>query len=74
MDRYVDSNYSIDLDRRKSLSGYLFKFAEECLSWKDSLQHVVALSFIESKHAAIVEAIKEELGFTLRTIMVYCDN
>ncbi|KAH9650291.1 hypothetical protein KPL70_026321 [Citrus sinensis] len=41
---YVDSDYAGDLDRRRSLTGYMF-FLDGCLvNWKASLQHVVALS------------------------------
>lgn len=31
---YVDSNYARDLDRRRSLIGYVFKFANSAISWK----------------------------------------
>ncbi|KAH9800560.1 hypothetical protein KPL71_000707 [Citrus sinensis] len=45
---YVDSDYAGDLDRKRSLTGYMF-FLDGCLvNWKASLQHVVALSTTEA--------------------------
>ncbi|XP_073133492.1 secreted RxLR effector protein 161-like [Henckelia pumila] len=40
---YCDSDYAADLDKRRSLSGYVFTVGENVVSWKSSLQHVVAL-------------------------------
>ncbi|GJR06249.1 hypothetical protein Tco_0529233 [Tanacetum coccineum] len=53
------------------------------VSWKATLQHVVALSTIEVEYMALMEAIKEsiwikrlliELGVNLRSVVVNCDN
>lgn len=58
---YVDSDYAGDLDRRRSLTGYMF-FLDGCLvNWKASLQHVVALSTTEAEYTAATEAVKEAL-------------
>ena len=43
---YVDSDYAGDLDRRRSLTGNMFMLNGCLISWKASLQHVVALSTI----------------------------
>ncbi|GKE75467.1 retrovirus-related pol polyprotein from transposon TNT 1-94, partial [Tanacetum coccineum] len=53
------------------------------VSWKETLQHVVALSTIEAEYMALTEAVKEaiwlrglleELGVVLNTVAVNCDN
>ncbi|GKA68634.1 hypothetical protein Tco_0768551 [Tanacetum coccineum] len=53
------------------------------VSWKATLQHVVALSTTEAEYMALTEAVKEsiwlkglliELGVNLRSVVVNCDN
>ncbi|GKD92716.1 retrovirus-related pol polyprotein from transposon TNT 1-94 [Tanacetum coccineum] len=53
------------------------------VSWKATLQHVVALSTTKAKYMALMEAVKEaiwlkglleELGVELNTVAVNCDN
>jgi hypothetical protein len=39
---YVDSNYAADLDKRRSLTGYVFTVGGCAVSWKATLQHVPA--------------------------------
>ena len=65
------------------MSGYVFTFGENTISWKSSLQHVVALSSTEAEYAALTEAIKEglwlrgfvsELGFEPKTVEINCDS
>ena len=80
---YVDSDYAGDLDRRRSLTGYMF-FLDGCLvNWKASLQHIVALSTTEAEYTAATEAVKEalwlrglitELGMKQETVEVHCDS
>ncbi|KAF2293081.1 hypothetical protein GH714_036342 [Hevea brasiliensis] len=41
---YVDSNFTGDLDKRRSLIGYLFTLSESAISWKAALLATVALS------------------------------
>ena len=41
---FCDSDYATDLDRRRSVPGYVFKVGGNTVSWRASLQHVVALS------------------------------
>jgi hypothetical protein len=56
---YVDSDYAGDLDRRRSLTGYVFTVGSCAVSWKAVLQPVVALSTTEAEYMAIAEACKE---------------
>ena len=69
---YVDSNYAGDIDSRKSMTCYVFRFAGGPICWKSTLQDVVALSTTEAEYMAMTEAGKEavwlsglviELGF-----------
>jgi hypothetical protein len=57
--RYVDSDYAGDLDRRRSLTGYVFTVGSYVVSWKAVLHPVVALSTTEAEYMAIAEACKE---------------
>lgn len=45
---FVDSDYAGDLDKRRSLTGYAFTLFGNTISWKASLQHIVALSTTEA--------------------------
>ncbi|CAL9112903.1 unnamed protein product, partial [Musa textilis] len=58
---FVDSDYAADLDKRRSLTGYVFCVGGCAVSWKASLQPVVALSTTEAEYIAVTEAIKEVL-------------
>lgn len=46
---------------RKSLSGYIFTAYGGAISWKASLQRVVALSTTKAEYVTANEAIKEGL-------------
>ena len=41
--RYVDFDYAGDLDKRRSLIGYMFTIGGYAISWKTTLQSTVAL-------------------------------
>ena len=58
---YVDSDYAGDLDKRRSLTGYVFTIGGCAVSWKASLQATVALSTTEAEYMAISEACKEAI-------------
>ncbi|KAE8725588.1 hypothetical protein F3Y22_tig00008386pilonHSYRG00069 [Hibiscus syriacus] len=80
---YVDSDYAGDLDKRRSTTGYLFTLAKAPVSWKSTLQSIVALSTTEAKYMAVSEAVKEaiwlnglmeDLGVVQSHISLYCDS
>lgn len=80
---YVDSNFAGDLDRRRSVTGFVFTLFGGAVSWKASLQSIVALSTTEAKYIALTEAVKEvkwlrglvsELGLKQESVLVCCDN
>lgn len=80
---FVDTDFAGDRDRRMSLTGYVFTLFGNTVSWKASLQHVVALSTTEAEYIGITKAVKEalwlkglinELGIPQEVINVFCDN
>lgn len=80
---YVDSDYAGDRDKRKSISGYIFKFASSAISWKSSLQSIVALSSTEAEYVSATEGVKEaiwlkglatELGVIQDSVAVFSDS
>ncbi|GJV95963.1 retrotransposon protein, putative, ty1-copia subclass [Tanacetum coccineum] len=80
---FVDSDYAKDSDKGRSITGYAFLVQGCVVSWKATLQHVVALSTTEAKYMAFSEAVKEaiwlrgllkELGIELNTVAVNCEN
>ena len=80
---FCDSDYSTDLDKRRSVTGYVFKVGGNTVSWRSTLQHVVALSTTEAEYMALSEATKEglwlrefcdELGFDSEFFNLHCDS
>lgn len=61
LEGYVDSNFARDMDKRRSLKGYVFMLNKNTISWKATLQLVVALSTTEAEYIAAVEGVKEAL-------------
>ncbi|KAH9684927.1 hypothetical protein KPL70_013734 [Citrus sinensis] len=80
---YVDSDFAGDLNKRRSLPGYLFTLGGCTVNWKATLQNLVALSTTEAEYIAAAEALKEaiwlkgmvtELGAEQDSVEVYCDS
>ncbi|KAH9687230.1 hypothetical protein KPL70_014688 [Citrus sinensis] len=80
---YVDYDYTGDLDKLWSTTGYVFTFAGGPISRKSTLQSTVALSTTEAEYMAITGAVKEaiwlqglleNLGLAQEHINVYCDS
>ncbi|GKE71337.1 hypothetical protein Tco_1529409 [Tanacetum coccineum] len=80
---FVDSDYAKDPDKGRSITGYAILVQGCVVSWKATLQHVVALSTTEAEYMAFTKAVKEaiwlrglleELGVELNTVAVNCDN
>ncbi|KAL9261973.1 Retrovirus-related Pol polyprotein from transposon TNT 1-94-like protein [Drosera capensis] len=81
---YVDSDYAGDLDKRRSLTGYVFILGGSAGSWRATLQDTVALSTTEAEYMATAEATKEalwlnrlveELGVKQEeSSVIFCDN
>ncbi|GKB23452.1 retrotransposon protein, putative, ty1-copia subclass [Tanacetum coccineum] len=58
---FVDSDYAKDPDKGRSITGYTFLVQGCVVSWKATLQHVVALSTTEAEYMALTEAVKEAI-------------
>ncbi|KAG8473064.1 hypothetical protein CXB51_035003 [Gossypium anomalum] len=80
---YVDADFARDLDRRRSLTGYVFTIGGCAINWKATLQTTTALSTTEVEYMAIAEACKEaiwlkrlfsELNEDLQISTVFCDS
>jgi len=56
---FVDSDYAGDLDRRRSISGYIFTMCVGAISWKASLQSIAVLSTTEAEYVVATEGVKE---------------
>lgn len=55
---YCDSDYATDLDKRRSITDFVFNAGGNTISWKSGLQRVVALSTTEAEYMALTEAVK----------------
>ncbi|OAE25191.1 hypothetical protein AXG93_925s1020 [Marchantia polymorpha subsp. ruderalis] len=80
---YVDADFAGDLDKRRSLTGYVFTLFGCALSWKAHLQPIVALSTTDAEYIATMEGMKEslwlkgligELGIVQNEVELFCDN
>ena len=60
---YCDSDYAGDLDKHRSTTGYVFTLEKAPVSWKSTLQSIVALSTTEAEYMEITEAVKEAICY-----------
>nr|GEZ94202.1 retrotransposon protein, putative, Ty1-copia subclass [Tanacetum cinerariifolium] len=58
---FVDSDYAKDLNKGRSITGYAFLVQGCVVSWKATLQYMVALSTTEVEYMALTEAVKEDI-------------
>ncbi|GJW02682.1 hypothetical protein Tco_1561538 [Tanacetum coccineum] len=61
VDGFVDADYAKDPNKGRSIIGYVFMVHGCVVSWKATLQHVVALSTTEAEYMALTEAVKESI-------------
>nr|GEW57246.1 RNA-directed DNA polymerase, eukaryota, reverse transcriptase zinc-binding domain protein [Tanacetum cinerariifolium] len=58
---FVDSDYAKDPDKGRSITVYTFLVQGCVVSWKATLQNVMALSTIETEYMALTKAVKEAI-------------
>ncbi|XP_072090400.1 secreted RxLR effector protein 161-like [Arachis hypogaea] len=61
VNRYVDSDFAGDIDKRKSTIRYVFILVGGAVSWLSKLQTVVSISTIEAEYMAATQACKEAI-------------
>eukprot|EP00253_Pinus_taeda_P003373 PITA_03373 len=80
---FVDAEWTEDLDRRRSTSGYVFNLFGGAVSWMNKKQSIVALSTTEAEYMAATHAGKEaiwlqrlwsSMGLVQGAIRIYCDS
>ena len=80
---FCDSDFAGSVDTRMSQSGYIFTMFGAAVSWKSSLQNVVALSTTEAEYIALTTALKEsvwwkgiatDFGVEQHAVAIGCDN
>ncbi|KAG8490786.1 hypothetical protein CXB51_014006 [Gossypium anomalum] len=59
---YVDADFAGDLDRRRSLTGYVFTIGGCAISWKATLQTTVALSTLKLSTWRLLRLVKKLFG------------
>ena len=71
------------MDKKRSLTGYVFTLSGCAISWKATLQSTISLSTTETEYMAAIEAIKEaiwlrglvsDLGLMQDETVVYYDS
>lgn len=84
LEGWSDSDYTGDLDDRKSTSGYVYKFGSGAISWSSKKQAIVTLSTTEAEFVVASSCACQ--GIWLRKILhhlyqtqrsctkIYCDN
>jgi len=79
----IGADWGGDVEMRKSTSRYVFLISGTALSWKSSLQKVVAASSMEAEYIAQAFCNREALwtstlyrvfGYEPKPIRVYADN
>jgi hypothetical protein len=58
---YVDSDFAANLDKRRSLTCYVFTIGGCAVSWRAYLQSTVAQSTTEAGYIAVSDACKEAI-------------
>ncbi|KAK4386030.1 Retrovirus-related Pol polyprotein from transposon TNT 1-94 [Sesamum angolense] len=58
---YVDSDYTDDLDNRRSTTRYVITVGGGSTYWRSTVQSIVALSITEAEYIAVAEAAEEAL-------------
>lgn len=81
---YSDADYASDIDKRRSCSGFILKYAGAAITWHSKRQEVVALSSTEAEYIALSTAAKEVLWVEQflneltktekKPVPIYCDN
>jgi len=56
---YLDSDFVVNLDVKRSVTGYAFTIGNTLASWKATFQPTLDLSTTKAQYMALEEALKE---------------
>jgi len=59
--RYIDSDYTGDLDKRQSITRYVFTLSQAPLSRRSTIYSTVAFSTIEVEYMSMTKVMKETI-------------
>jgi hypothetical protein len=59
---YVDSGFAADLDKRKSLTGYVFTVGDYAGCWRSTLQPVIAHLLLRLNTWLLLKHVKSLFG------------
>ena len=80
---FVDANWAGDLDRKRSISGYVFNIFGGAINWMRKRQAIVELSTTEVEYMAATHESKEEvwlqrlcscIGLVQQEVRLDCDS
>jgi hypothetical protein len=80
---FVDSDFATDLDKRRSLIGYVFTIGGCAVSWRACLEPTIAQLTIEAEYITVCDACKEvvwlkglyiKLSGDTSCIDLFCDS
>ncbi|MCO5582565.1 hypothetical protein L7F22_036462 [Adiantum nelumboides] len=80
---YTGLDYTGDMDKMRSTSGYVFLFTRGAISWRSHLQNCTTMSTTEVEYVAASEASKEairlsclvsDFGISADTPTLHCDS
>ncbi|XP_031638169.1 secreted RxLR effector protein 161-like [Contarinia nasturtii] len=80
---FVDSDWASDIDKRRSCTGYVFRFSGGAITWNSKRQSTIALSTTEAEYMAATVAAQEAIWLKQfyqeyqrcnQPIMLFCDN
>ena len=57
----TDADYAGDMDKKRSMSGYVFMFTGGAMSWQSHLQNCTPLSTTEAEYIAVAKPCKEAI-------------
>ena len=62
MFRICQFRFAEDLDKRRSMTGYIFSLVQAPISWRSILQSTIVLFTTETEYMPMIEAMKEAFG------------
>ena len=80
---YSNSDWAVDMDDRRSTTGYCYTLAGACIAWQKRKQRTATLSLTEAEYMALTETTKhgqwaiqllQQLDFEVDTIELYSDS